>query len=116
MSNCFFPDTVQLFPRKDLYGGRDFLEAGVEETDYEESEEEKGVKLGSYCNNREKRRQWNLLYNQDGTRRGILGGMDEDGKGRHSHVSNILLASLIHRYAHFWKGGVRERYTDVVLL
>jgi len=87
---------MQDLERKDLYGGRDFLEAGVEETDYEESEEEKGVKLGSYCNNREKRRQCNLLYNQDGTRRGILGGMDEDGKGRHSHVSNILLASLIH--------------------
>lgn len=89
----------KLYSRKDLYGGRDFLEAGVEETDFEESEEEKGGKLDSYCNNREKRR-CNLLYNQDGGRRGILGGMDEDGNGRHSHVSNILLASLIHRYAH----------------
>ena len=55
--------------------------------------------MESYCNNREKRTR-NLLYNQDGARRGVLGGMDEDGKGRHSHVSNILLASLIHRYAH----------------
>jgi len=86
---------MQDLERKDLYGGRDFLEAGVEETDFEESEEEKGGKLDSYCNNREKRR-CNLLYNQDGGRRGILGGMDEDGNGRHSHVSNILLASLIH--------------------
>jgi len=86
---------MQDLERKELYGGRDFLEAGVEETDYEESEEEKGGKMESYCNNREKRTR-NLLYNQDGARRGVLGGMDEDGKGRHSHVSNILLASLIH--------------------
>ena len=89
------------FSRKDLYGVQDFLEAGVEETDYEESEEEKGGgggKLESYCNNREMgKRRCNLLFNQDEARRGILGGMDGDGKGRHSHVSNILLASLIHR-------------------
>ena len=86
--------------RKDLYGGRDFLETGVEETDYEESEEEKvgGGKLESYCNSHELgKRRCNLLYNQDEGRRGILGGMEEDSKGRHSHVSNILLASLIHR-------------------
>jgi len=90
---------MQDLERKDLYGGRDFLETGVEETDYEESEEEKvgGGKLESYCNSRELgKRRCNLLYNQDEGRRGILGGMEEDSKGRHSHVSNILLASLIH--------------------
>ena len=80
-----------------MYGVQDFLE----ETDYEESEEEKGGgggKLESYCNNQEKgKRRRNLLYNHDEGRRGILGGMDDDGKGRNSHVSNILLASLIHR-------------------
>ena len=111
---------TKLLSRKDLYGGRDFLEAGAEETDYEESEDEKGGKLESYSSSNHEKRRCNLLYNQDGGRRGILGGMDEDGKGRHSHVSNILLASLIHRYAHctvrFQNSGRGKSENDIALL
>ena len=92
-----------------MYGGRDFLESGVEETDYEESDEEKEAKKATeaYCTDQEVGR-CNILFNQGEGRRGILGGMNENRKGGHSHVSNILLASLIHRLV-IASRGERER-------
>jgi len=88
---------MQDLERKGMYGDRDFLESGVEETDYEESDEEKEAKKATeaYCTDQEVGR-CNILFNQGEGRRGILGGMNENRKGGHSHVSNILLASLIH--------------------
>ena len=90
---------MQDLERKDLFDAQDILESGVEETDYEVSEEEKevgGKKESELKNSETGKRRQNLLFNQDGARRGILGGMEGDGKGRNAHVSNILLASLIH--------------------